>query len=49
MEVVHASAHNDLVSTTSRDKVPRKHLEERCQAFARGDWVHLVRQSFAGR
>ena len=26
-------------------KVPRKELGERCQAFARGDWVHLVRQS----
>ena len=26
-------------------KVPRKQLEERCQAFARGDWMYLVRQS----
>ena len=26
-------------------KVLQKQLEERCQAFALGDWVHLVRQS----
>ena len=26
-------------------KVTRKQLEERCQAFAREDWMHLVRQS----
>ena len=49
MEVVHASTQNDLVSTTSRRQVHRKQLEEKCQAFARGDWVPLskVQQTLA--